>query len=173
MIHHLTVAGAIHAALAILCIGAGLIQFLRPKRGAAHRALGYFYVYAMLVADGTAMLVYRFTGHFNLFHVAAIINFVCVVLAVVPLLRSPRPANWRRTHYSFISWSYVSPLSAAATEIVARLGPVTTREQVGLVALVVSLVTMTVAFFLIGRHRPPAEAALVPAKLAEPGGVPS
>ena len=57
MFYNLTFAGAIHAALAILCITAGLIQFLRPKRGAGHRARGYFYVYAMLVADGTAMLL--------------------------------------------------------------------------------------------------------------------
>src|SRR5260370_1348875 len=92
----------------MLCIGVGLIQFLRPKRGAGHRARGYFYVYAMLVADGTAMLVYQFSGRFNLFHVAAIINFVLIVLAIVPLLRSPRPANWRLTHYYFIAWSYVS-----------------------------------------------------------------
>ena len=56
MIAHLTPAGAIHAPLAILCIVAGLIQFLRPKRGAGHRARGYFYVYAMLVTDGTALL---------------------------------------------------------------------------------------------------------------------
>ena len=52
MFHNLTFAGAIHVALAMLCIAVGLIQFLRPKRGAGHRARGYFYVYAMLVADG-------------------------------------------------------------------------------------------------------------------------
>src|SRR5690349_19017804 len=145
MIHHLTVAGAIHTGLAILCIAAGLVQFLRPKRGAGHRARGYFYVYAMLVADGTAMLVYRFTGHFNLFHVAAIINFACIVLAIVPLLRSPRPANWRLTHHNFISWSYVSPVSAGLTNIVTRFGPVSMREQAGLAALVISILTMTIA----------------------------
>src|SRR5262249_14879362 len=111
MIAHLTIAGAIHAALALLCIAVGLTQFLRPKRGAGHRARGYFYVYAMLVADGTAMLVYQFSGHLNLFHVGAIGNFICIVLAIVPLLRSPRPVNWRLTHYYFISWSYVSLMS--------------------------------------------------------------
>ena len=171
MIHNLTFAGAIHAALAMLCIAVGLIQFLRPKRGANHRARGYFYVYAMLVADGTAMLVYQFSGRFNLFHVAAIINFVCVVLAIVPLLRSPRPANWRRTHYYFIAWSYVSPISAAVTEIVARLGPLTTRGQVGLAAFVLSIVTMAIAFVVIGKYRPPPEAPSVSAKLVEQGGV--
>ena len=171
MMHHLTFAGAIHVILAVLCIGVGLIQFLRPKRGAGHRARGYFYVYAMLVADGTAMLVYRFSGSFNLFHVAAIINFACIVLAIVPPLRSPRPANWRLTHYYFISWSYVSPISAAATEIVVRLGPVTTRGEIGLAAFVVSIMVMTIAYVLIGKHRPPADAPS--AGLVAQSGVPS
>lgn len=173
MMHHLTFAGAIHVILAVLCIGVGLIQFLRPKRGAGHRARGYFYVYAMLVADGTAMLVYRFSGSFNLFHVAAIINFACIVLAIVPPLRSPRPANWRLTHYYFISWSYVSPISAAATEIVVRLGLVTTRGEIGLAAFVVSIVVMTIAYVLIGKHRPPADAPSASAGLVEQSGVPS
>jgi uncharacterized membrane protein len=173
MFPDLTFAGPIHAALAVLCIAAGLLQFLRPKRGAGHRARGYFYVYAMLVADGTAMLLYRFTGHFNLFHIAAIINFVCVVLAMVPLLRSPRPANWRRIHYYFISWSYVSPISAAATNIVTRLGPLMAREQAGLVAFAVSVVTMAIAYVLIGKYRPLAEVASASSGLVEQGGMPS
>jgi|SRR5262245_6466660 len=173
MIAHLTIAGAIHAALALLCIAVGLTQFLRPKRGAGHRARGYFYVYAMLVADGTAMLVYQFSGHLNLFHVGAIGNFICIVLAIVPLLRSPRPVNWRLTHYYFISWSYVSLMSAAATEIVVRLAPPMTRGQIGLAALLLSMVTMTIAFVLIGKYRPLADAPLPSAKLAEQSGMPS
>ncbi|NEV00784.1 DUF2306 domain-containing protein [Bradyrhizobium uaiense] len=163
-------AGAVHAVVAVLCIGVGLIQFLRPKRGAGHRARGYFYVYAMLVADGTAMLVYRFTGALNLFHVGAIVNFACIVAAIVPLLRSPRPVNWRLKHYYFISWSYASLTSAAATEIVVRLLPPMTRGQIGLVALALSIATMTIAYVLIGRYRPPAEPPPVSAKLAEQGG---
>jgi len=173
MIAHLTPAGAVHAALAILCIAAGLIQFLRPKRGAGHRARGYFYVYAMLVSDGTTLLLYRFNGHFNAFHVAAIVNFALIVLAIVPLLRTPRPANWRTTHYYFIAWSYVSLMSAAAINIAIRLLPLTTREQVGLTALVVSVVTMAIAYVVIAKHRPPPEAPAVPAHLAGQSGVPS
>ena len=166
-------AGAVHAFLAMLCIAVGLIQFLRPKRGAGHRARGYLYVYAMLVADGTAMLVYRFTGAFNLFHVGAIANFICIVLAVVLLLRSPRPANWRLQHYYFIAWSYVSLMSAAATEIAVRVLPLTTRGQVGLTSFALSVVTMAIAFVLIGRHRPPAETPPPAAELAQQSGVPS
>lgn len=164
-------AGAVHALLATLCIAVGLVQFLRPKRGAGHRARGYLYVYAMLVADGTAMLVYRFTGAFNLFHVGAIANLICIVLAVVPLLRSPRPTNWRLQHYYFISWSYVSLMSAAATEIAVRVLPLTTRGQVGLTSFALSVVTMAIAFVLIGKHRPPAETPPVSAEFTPQSGV--
>jgi uncharacterized membrane protein len=173
MIPDLTFAGATHVTLAVLCAVAGFIQFLRPKHGAGHRARGYFYVYAMLVADGTAMLVYRFSGHFNLFHVAAIINFACIVLAIVPLLRTPRPANWRTAHYYFIAWSYMPLMSAAAINIVVRLLPLMTREQTGLTALVVSIVTMVIAYILIGKYRPRPEAPSVSGKLVEQSGVPS
>jgi len=173
MIAHLTLAGAIHSALALLCIVVGLIQFLRPKRGVGHRARGYLYVYGMLVADGTAMLIYRFSGHLNLFHIGAIGNFLCIVLAVVPLLRSPRPANWRLTHYYFIAWSYVSLMSAAAINIVVRLLPLMTRGQIGLTALVVSIATMAIAYILIGKYRPRPDALSVSTALAEQSGVPS
>jgi uncharacterized membrane protein len=127
----------------------------------------------MLVTDGTAMLVYRFTGQFNLFHVGAILNVVCIVLAIVPLLRSPRPANWRLTHYRFISWSYVSLMSAAAVNVVSRLLPLTTRGGIGLAAFVLSIATMVIAYVVIGKYRPPPDAPSVSTGLAEQSGVPS
>lgn len=173
MIGHLTLAGTIHVVLALLCSAVGLIQFLRPKRGAGHRARGYFYVYALLVSDGTTFLIHRFTGHFNVFHVAATVNFACIVLAVVPLLRTPRPSNWRSIHYHFIAWSYVSLMSAAAINTALRLAPVTTREQAGLVALIVSIATMVIAHLVIRRHRPPADVTTPSTGLAGQTGAPS
>lgn len=173
MIAHLTPTGAIHAVLATLCLVAGLIQFLRPKRGAGHRARGYFYVYAMLVSDGTTLLIHRFTGHFNVFHVAAIVNFACIVLAVVPLLRTPRPSNWRSIHYHFIAWSYVSLMSAAAINTALRLLPLTMRNQAGLTALIVSIATMTIAHLVIRKYRPPADVTAPSNGLAGQAGAPS
>ncbi|MCK1474471.1 DUF2306 domain-containing protein [Bradyrhizobium sp. 197] len=154
MIAHSTVAATIHVTLALLCAVVGFIQFVRPKRGAGHRARGYFYVYAMLVSDVATLLVYRFTGHFTMFHVAAIVNFTCIVLAVVPLLRTPRPSNWLTAHYYFIAWSYPSLMSAGLINMAARLLPLTTRGQVELTALLVSIATMTIAYVLIRKNRP-------------------
>ena len=47
MMANLTLAGAIHTVLAMLCIVVGLIQLVRPKRGPGHRARGYAFVYAI------------------------------------------------------------------------------------------------------------------------------
>jgi uncharacterized membrane protein len=173
MMSHLTVAGPIHVVLALICTAVGLIQFLRPKRGAGHRARGYFYVYAMLVSDGVTLLLYQFSGRFSMFHAAAITNLACIMLAIVPLLRSPRPANWRTTHYYFIAWSYVSLMSAAAINIMVRLLPLTNRGQIGWTALVVSIVVMMIAYVVIGKCRPLPDATAGPTKLAERSGVTS
>ena len=154
MIQNLTLPGAIHTVLAMLGIVVGSIQLLRPKGGSMHRALGYAFVYAMLVADGTAMLVFQFTGRFNILHVGAMVNLLCIVLAIVPVLRSPRPSNWKNQHYTWMSWSYVGLLAAAATELVVRTSPLATREQAWMVTAAATVVVTVIGYTLISRYRP-------------------
>jgi len=155
MIDGLTLAGAIHSVLAVWGIAVGLIQLLRPKRGPAHRARGYAFVYAMLVADGAAMLVFRFTGRFNIFHVGAIMNMVCIIATMLPVLRSPRPPNWKIAHHYWICWSYVGLLAAAATEFVVRTSDLATREQAWTAAAVTSVLVTVIGYVVINRYRPP------------------
>ena len=150
----LTLPGAIHAVLAVAGIVVGLLQLLRSKGGPAHRARGYAFVYAMLVADGAAMLVFQFTGRFNILHIGALVNLLCIILAVVPVLRSPRPSNWKYQHYYFISWSYVGLLAAAVTELVVRTNPLATREQAWTVTAAASVVVTVIGYVLINRYRP-------------------
>jgi uncharacterized membrane protein len=155
MLSHLTPVGAIHTTLALLCIVVGAVQLLRPKRGAGHRARGYAYVYAILIADGAAMLLYRFTGAFNIFHVGALVNFVSVIVAIVPVLRTPRPAGWKYWHYYFIAWSYVGLIAAASTEIIVRLSQPPTRGLAWSLTAVVTALATTIGYVLIQRYRPP------------------
>jgi uncharacterized membrane protein len=150
----LTTAGTIHACLAMAGILIGLLQFLLAKGTRAHRALGYAYVYGMVAADGAALLVYQFTGRFNILHVGAIANLLCIVAAIVPVLRSPRPLDWKALHYRWISWSYVGLLAAASTELVVRNSHLATKGQAWIAtALVSGLVTATGAG-LIRRYWP-------------------
>jgi uncharacterized membrane protein len=154
MAFNLTTAGAIHASLAMGGILIGLVQLFRLKGTRVHRALGYAYVYGMVVADGTALLIYQFTGRFNILHIGAIANLLCIVVAIVPVLRNPRPPNWKTWHYRWMSWSYVGLLAAASTELVARTSHLATLGQAWMAtALVSGLVTVTGAV-LIRRYWP-------------------
>jgi uncharacterized membrane protein len=154
MIPNPTPAGAIHAGLALLCIAVGLVQLLRPKRGAGHRARGYLYVYAMLAVDGLALLVYQATGKFNVLHVGAIANLICIVIAIIPMLCNPRPRIWKYLHYYWISWSYVGLLSAGATQLVLRLGPITTAGQAWAMTFAVTVTVSAIGYIVIERKRP-------------------
>jgi uncharacterized membrane protein len=162
MIQTLTLPGAIHTVLAAAGIAVGLIQLLRPKGGPIHRALGYGFVYAMLIADGTAMLVFQFTGRFNILHIGALVNLLCIILAIVPVLRSPRPSNWKVQHYYFMCWAYVGLLAAAATELVVRTSHLATREQAWTVTAATSVAVTVIGYVLIHRYRPVARSQPAP-----------
>jgi hypothetical protein len=173
MLSSLPFVGAIHGVLALSGIVVGLIQLLRPKRGAGHRARGYAFVYAMLIADGAAMLIFQFTGRLNILHFGAMANMTCIVLGIVPLLRSPRPANWKLQHYYFISWSYVGLLSAAATQLMQRTMHLTSQAQAWMVIAVASIVVTAIGFVLIARYRPRSESRSVPGNAIQHDGAPS
>jgi uncharacterized membrane protein len=158
MIVHLTLAGSVHATLALSCVLIGAIQLLRFKGGTWHRARGYAFVYGMLIADGTAMLVYQFTGAFNMFHVGALANLACIAAGIAPMLQTPRPANWKLRHYYFMSWSYVGLVAAAATELIVRTMPGASHAQGWGVSAGVTVLVTAIGYILIERHRPPAQA---------------
>lgn len=154
MIQNLTAIGMVHAALAVFSIAIGLLQLLRPKGSPMHRARGYAFVYAMLIADGTAMLIFQFTGRFNILHVGAIANLVCIVFAIVPVLRSPRPANWKNQHYYWMCWSYVGLLAAATTELIVRTSHLATTQQAWTATAATSAVVTVLGYVIINRYRP-------------------
>ena len=173
MIPNPTPTGTIHAALALLCIAVGLIQLWRPKRGAGHRARGYLFVYAMIAVDGLALLVYRATGSFNVLHIGAIANFTCIVVAIVPMLRTPRPRNWKYLHYYWIAWSYVGLLSAGATQVAIRLSPLTSPGQVWAMTLAATVTVTVIDYMVIERNRLIPEQGASAAATMQQDGAPS
>ena len=153
MIAQLTFVGATHMVLAMLCIMVGAIQLMRPKHGAAHRARGYAFVYGMVVVDGLAMLLYRFTGSFDAFHVGAIVNLAAIVAAMVPMLMTPRPANWKQWHYRSMSWGFVGLMAAAVTELIVRTVRLT-HEQAWAASGGMAVLVTAIGYAMIERYRP-------------------
>ena len=118
------------------------------------------------------MLIFQFTGKFNILHAGAIVNLVFVVLAVVPVLRTPRPSNWKNQHYYFMSWSYVGLLAAAATELVVRTVHLSTRGQAWTVTAVTTILVTAIGYVLIERYRPVSESQPAPGNAIQHDGAP-
>jgi uncharacterized membrane protein len=113
--------GYVHtsAAMAALLFGAFVFPMLKGTR--LHKVLGYLYATALFATNVTAFCLYHLTGHFGLFHVAAIVSFVTLLAALIPVI-TRRPKNsWLSLHYKYTSWSYIGLLAAAVSEAAVRL----------------------------------------------------
>jgi uncharacterized membrane protein len=117
----LTPLGLVHTAAASFGLATGAFQLLRPRRDALHRRVGYGYVGAMVVANGSALTIYKFSGGFNVFHALALYNLFGVAMALRPFFAKPTPWQWRSMHYQWIAWSYAGLSAAAMTEFLLRV----------------------------------------------------
>ena len=153
--NHLTTLGWLHLGFGAFGLVAGAVQLLRRKGDRIHRALGYAYVYAMIISNATALMLYRFTGTFNVFHAGAIVNFACIIAGMIPALRTPRAPDWLAKHYRWMSASYIGLAAAASTEFSVRVLPLGSRGAVWLVAAIAIAIVSAVGSILIRRSRPP------------------
>jgi uncharacterized membrane protein len=113
--------GYIHTLTAAAALIFGAFIFPMVKGTNLHKVLGYFYASALLATNVTAFGLYHLTGHFGLFHVAAIVSFLTLIAALIPVI-TRRPKNsWLFLHYKYTSWSYVGLLAAALSEAAVRL----------------------------------------------------
>ena len=151
---NLTLAGWIHTIFSTIGILVGAEQLLRTRRDRLHKWLGYVYVTCMVTGDLAILTVYRFNHHFNVFHVGAIANLFCIAMALWPMLRKPRPLQWKLTHYMWICWSYVGLLAAALTEFIIRTQPLPGRGATIIATILATTFVCGVGAWLITRHRP-------------------
>lgn len=142
--------GRIHLASAIVALVAGAWVVLRPKGTAIHRRMGWVYAASMLILNITALLIYRLTGSFGPFHIAAIVSLATLIAGIIPAWRRKPADKWLDRHYFFMAYSYMGLLAATVAETATRVpalrafvgGP--TRIFWGVVIVV------SVAVFIVG-----------------------
>ncbi len=112
--------GWIHTTFALTAMVVGAVVISRPKGTRSHRRLGWIYAVSMLGLNVTALMIYRLFGGFGPFHVAAIASLATLLGGMYFVIARPT-RNWLALHYSFMSWSYVGLLAAAASEVGTRV----------------------------------------------------
>lgn len=111
--------GGVHLFAACASLGLGFIVLMLRKGTKLHRAIGLCYAMAMLTVNGSALLLYHLTGHFDVFHVLALVSLLGILSGVSAAIFRWR--NWIETHYRAMSFSYVGLLAAASAEAMVRV----------------------------------------------------
>ena len=117
----MTSLGLIHTIFSGAALVAGAVVLLLRKGTTRHRRLGWSYVISMAGLNVTALLIYRLTGHFGPFHVAAIVSLVTVGAGAWAAVRRRPAKQWLARHYYWMTYSYVGLVAAAVAEVVTRL----------------------------------------------------
>jgi uncharacterized membrane protein len=113
--------GWIHTAAAIVSLVLGAAVLLRAKGTRNHRRLGWTYLAAMVLLNVTALAIYRLTGSFGPFHIAAVLSLASVTAGVIPAVRRRPAITWVERHYWWMTYSYLGLLAAAVAEVVTRV----------------------------------------------------
>jgi uncharacterized membrane protein len=113
--------GAFHFLSAIVALLAGAIVLLRRKGTRFHRRAGWTYAIAMLLVNVSAMMIYRLTGSFGPFHIAALVSLATLVAGIVTARLRRREPRMVEAHYFLMGFSYVGLLAAAAAETITRV----------------------------------------------------
>jgi uncharacterized membrane protein len=113
--------GQVHVASAIVALVAGAWIVWRPKGTATHRRIGWLYAASMLTLNVTALMIYRLTGTFGPFHVAAIFSLATLIIGIVPAWRRRPVRTWLDQHYFWMTYSYLGLLAATVAETATRI----------------------------------------------------
>lgn len=113
--------GWIHTGLASLALIAGAVNLLRAKGTPSHRWGGRVFAVAMVGLCASALAIYRFTGHFNMFHALAFASLATLAVGVFPVIFKRPRRHWLDVHYFAIGSAYAGLLAALANELLARV----------------------------------------------------
>lgn len=131
MIFYSSTTGLIHLIFSCLALVFGTLVLLMKKGTRAHRLVGYVYVTCMTVLLLTAFMIYDLFGGFGIFHLAAIVGSVTLILGIVPAIRRKKE-DWAVSHLSWMYWSVLGLYAAFVSEVFTRYLPMEFFSLVGI-----------------------------------------
>lgn len=111
----------LHMATAIIAMVAGLFVLLQTKGTRRHRRIGYLYVVSLVTLNVSSFFIFKLTGRFSPFHVAAFLSLATVIAGFLPVYWRRPAQGWLVLHLQFMAWSYIGLLAAAASELAVRI----------------------------------------------------
>ena len=147
----MTPLGQLHFATALVALMSGALVLFRTKGTAQHRRMGWIYAGSMLALNASALSLYRLTGTFGPFHVAALISLVTVAAGIMAAVQRKRGnRSWLLRHYFFMSYSYLGLVAAAIAETATRWPALQAVAGGPTPAFWTTVVIASLAVFIVG-----------------------
>ncbi len=115
-----TLLGDIHLYSAFLATAFGTMILAGRKGSVAHKRVGYAYCFSMLVVNITALMIYRLFGYFGIFHYAAVISLITLLLGMIPIMIKNTSKNIIQ-HMAWMYWSVTGLYAAFVSESLTRI----------------------------------------------------
>ena len=143
--------GLIHFISSLLALFFGSLILILKKGTKKHKKMGYAYAVSMLILLITSFMIYRLFNGFGIFHYAAILSAVTLILGMIPAWTKKPRTKWLIRHFSFMYWSVIGLYAAFVSEILTRIPETPFFSMVGLAtAIIIILGTL---FFLKNRKK--------------------
>ena len=143
--------GQFHFATALTALASGAWVLFRPKGTRKHRRAGWLYAGSMLVLNVSALSIYRLTGTFGPFHVAALISLATLAAGIISARRRRHGGRgWLEGHYFFMTYSYLGLVAAAVAETATRWPAIQSVAGGPTAAFWTAVVVASVAVFTVG-----------------------
>ena len=140
----------LHIATATIAIVTGLLVLLQVKGTRRHQRLGTVYVASMVTLNVSSFFIFRLTGEFSPFHVAAFLSLATVIAGFLPVYWRRPVDGWLELHFQFMAWSYIGLLAATASEIAVRIP----KSPFWWAVIVSSAVIIMAGAVILAHHRP-------------------
>lgn len=141
--------GWFHLASAALALIAGSLVLATRKGTRSHKEIGYLYLASMLLVCGSALGIYRLTGGFGMFHVAAVTGLLTLVGGMMPMFVS-RWKKYRAVHLWFMYYSVLGLYAALFSELSVRIPARPFYEMVGIAT---GLVFLAGTLFILKKEK--------------------
>ena len=131
--------GLIHLLASIVALISGSLVLIMAKGTRRHKQVGYVYIAAMILSLLTAFMIYRLFGGWGIFHYAALLSALTIVLGMIPALTQKPPTSWKYLHFSFMYWSVMGLYAAFVAELLTRVPDTPFYGMVGIATAAVMM----------------------------------
>jgi len=113
--------GLLHLIVSVISLVTGSFVLGLTKGTKTHKRIGYVYSVAMLLVLITAFMMYNLFGKWGIFHYAAVVSSITLVLGLVPIFTRKPKKSYISLHFGFMYWSVFGLYGAFMAELFVRL----------------------------------------------------